>query len=177
MGARHRIFSSTHLGTMKNLLRHLHSDRQLDSHPGSRGGSRTRILHCELVENDELTSTMLPQEIRRCDEHPDVDFDDFSDKNEIARFVRPRDLRALDVGKFELLRIDVRLFSSRTSQSQRTRILEYFAYGCGVQIRSRVPPRLASRPRERAGNKKIDVAANRHIPYSPGQRPPARSRP
>jgi hypothetical protein len=175
MGARHRIFSSTHLGTMKNLLRHLHSDRQLDSHPGSRGGSRTRILHCELVENDELTSTMLLQEIRRCDEHPDFDF---SDENEIARrFVHPREWLALDVGKFKLLRIDVRLFSSRTSQSQRTRILEYFAYGCGVQIRSRVPPRLASRPRERAGNKKIDVAANRHIPYSPGQRPPARSRP
>ena len=89
---------------------------------------------------------------RRCDGHPNDDVD-FSDENDIARFVRPRDLLALDVGKFKLLPIDVRLFSSRTSQSQRTRILDYFAYGCGVQIRSHVPPRLASRPRERAGKK------------------------
>lgn len=45
------------------------------------------------------------EEIRRCDEHPDVDF---SDENEVKRFVRPGKWLALDAGKYRLLRINVR---------------------------------------------------------------------
>ena len=46
------------------------------------------------------------EEIRRCDEHPDVDF---SDENEVKRFVRPMKWLSLNAGNFRLLRINVRL--------------------------------------------------------------------
>ena len=46
------------------------------------------------------------EEIRRCDEHPDVDF---SDENEVKRFVRPMKWLSLNAGNFSLLRINVRL--------------------------------------------------------------------
>jgi len=53
-----------------------------------------------------LSSTMIGlEEIRRCDEHPDVDF---SDENEVKRFVRPEKWLSLDAGNIRLLRINVR---------------------------------------------------------------------
>ena len=46
------------------------------------------------------------EEIRRCDEHPDVDF---SDENEVKRFVRPAKWLSLNAGNVRLLRINVGL--------------------------------------------------------------------
>ena len=67
-------------------------------------------------------------EIRRCDEHPDVDF---SDETEIARFVRPKKWLALDVGKFKVLRINVRtlfaLFWFQIVQSYRLTVCNCLA--------------------------------------------------
>ena len=45
------------------------------------------------------------EEIRRCDEHPDVDF---SDEKEVMRFVRPIKWLSLDVAGHRVLRINVR---------------------------------------------------------------------
>ena len=45
------------------------------------------------------------EEIRRCDEHPDVDF---SDEKEVMRFVRPMKWLSLDVAGHRVLRINVR---------------------------------------------------------------------
>jgi hypothetical protein len=45
------------------------------------------------------------QDIRRCDEHADVDF---KDENELKRFVRPWKWLSLNAGSYRLLRINVR---------------------------------------------------------------------
>lgn len=59
-----------------------------------------------LPRDGALSSTMIGlEEIRRCDEHPDVDF---SDENEVKRFVRPGKWLSLDAGNIRLLRINVR---------------------------------------------------------------------
>ena len=45
------------------------------------------------------------KDIRRCDEHDDVDF---RDENELKRFVRPGKWLSLNAGSVRLLRINVR---------------------------------------------------------------------
>ena len=73
-------------------------------------------------------------EIRRCDEHPDVDF---SDETEIARFVRPKKWLALDFGKFKVLRINVSpLFAFiiiKTSRFLNLTVFECLALQTAVQ--------------------------------------------
>jgi hypothetical protein len=50
---------------------------------------------------------MVFEDIRRCDEHDDVDF---SDETELLKFVRKNRWVSVNVGSLRLIRINVRLF-------------------------------------------------------------------
>jgi hypothetical protein len=114
-------------------------------------------------------------EIRRCDEHPDVDF---SDEKEIARFVRPRKWFALDIGNVKVLRINVRLlFVSRTWTIQRNTVTRS-GHPSSCTTNPLAPhTRLASRARVlRRKYKKRQTSLchmPRHMPYS---RPTSKAR-
>jgi len=50
---------------------------------------------------------MVFEDIRRCDEHDDVDF---SDETELLKFVRKNRWVSVNIGSLRLIRINVRLF-------------------------------------------------------------------
>ena len=54
------------------------------------------------------------KDIRRCDEHDDVDF---RDENELKRFIRPGKWLALNAGSVRLLRVNVRRYPCIRSRS------------------------------------------------------------
>lgn len=56
------------------------------------------------------------KDIRRCDEHDDVDF---RDENELKRFVRPVKWLSLNAGSVRLLRVNVRRHPRTRSRSVR----------------------------------------------------------
>ena len=141
-------------------------------------GSSTPTLVFALASS--LTTTRQPHEmdlneIRRCDEHPDVDF---SDEKEIARFVRPRKWFALDIGNVKVLRINVRLlFVSRTWTIQRNTVTRS-GHPSSCTTNPLAPhTRLASRARVlRRKYKKRQTSLchmPRHMPYS---RPTSKAR-
>ena len=141
-------------------------------------GSSTPTLVFALASS--LTTTRQPHEmdlneIRRCDEHPDVDF---SDEKEIARFVRPRKWFALDIGNVKVLRINVRLlFVSRTWTIQRNTVTRSGHPSSCTTNSLALHTRLASRARVlRRKYKKRQTSLchmPRHMPYS---RPTSKAR-
>ena len=95
-------------------------------HGASKGHNRARVdrLDSRLSYQTRLKARSLRtpemvghlKDIRRCDEHDDVDF---RDENELKRFVRPGKWLSLNAGSVRLLRVNVRRRPRIRSRSVR----------------------------------------------------------
>ena len=108
------------------------------------------------------------EEIRRCDEHPDVDF---SDEKEVMRFVRPMKWLSLDVAGHRVLRINVRppaiaLAPLRDSIDRRS-----VSRAPARRDRSRAPRRACFERRRTREN--LVISPNRHVVSASFRRLPA----
>ena len=113
----------THVGYFDDASRNRYSR---DVHGGSKGHNRARVdrLDSRLSYQTRLKASSLRtpemvghlKDIRRCDEHDDVDF---RDENELRRFVRPGKWLSLNAGSVRLLRVNVRRHPRIRSRSVR----------------------------------------------------------